>query len=59
MNKSFMLGSHPLSYPSDQDILTKRTANCTSRSDDNIIAISLNLLKCFNSGQFILIITNN
>jgi hypothetical protein len=46
-----MLGLRPLSYPSDQDILTKRTVNCTSRSDDNFIAILLKLLKCFYSGQ--------
>ena len=39
--------------------LTKQTMNCTSLSDDNIIAILLRLSKCFDSGQVCSVLTNN
>ena len=35
-------------FHSDQDFLAKQTKNCTSLSDNNIIAIKLRLSKCLN-----------
>ena len=49
MNKSFIQRSGPLSL-FDIDLLTKRTTNYTSLSDDNINVILLKSSKYFNSG---------